>query len=148
MNYSCVLGYGGHRCEVEIDECQSNPCQHGGSCQDRLAFYECSCLPGYSGQNCETNIDDCASSPCMNGGSCIDLVDSYQCVCEVPFTGPRCNTELDPCSPNKCKNNAKCTPSSNYLDFACSCELGFTGKENMSCFSTICEVFVSLFFFF
>ena len=40
---------------VDIDECLSNPCQHGGSCADTINGYTCSsCEAGYVGPDCET----------------------------------------------------------------------------------------------
>ena len=41
---------------IEIDECDSIPCQNGGTCNDYINFYNCSCQPGYDGVNCETGI--------------------------------------------------------------------------------------------
>jgi len=38
---------------AEIDECESNPCQHGGTCMDRLYGYTCACKPSYDGDHCE-----------------------------------------------------------------------------------------------
>ena len=34
MNYTCecVDGYKGNNCEMDINECDSNPCQNGGTC--------------------------------------------------------------------------------------------------------------------
>lgn len=38
---------------VELNECQSNPCQNGGSCTDKINGYLCTCVPGFVGTNCE-----------------------------------------------------------------------------------------------
>lgn len=46
----CTVGYTGSRCEMLADECQSNPCQHGGTCRNLVGRYECSCLPGFTGK--------------------------------------------------------------------------------------------------
>ena len=37
----------------EVLECASSPCQHGGSCQEKLDGYTCRCSLGYQGDNCE-----------------------------------------------------------------------------------------------
>ena len=37
-----------------IDECASNPCQHGGTCVDKHLGYKCRCRNGYTGTVCET----------------------------------------------------------------------------------------------
>lgn len=62
------------RCKTNIDECESSPCQYGGTCVDGIARYECVCIPGITGPNCETDIDECQSMPCQNGGMCIDHI--------------------------------------------------------------------------
>ena len=41
-------------CFADIDECESDPCQHEGTCNNHENFYNCSCKPGYKGINCET----------------------------------------------------------------------------------------------
>ena len=40
---------------IEINECDSNPCQNGGACDDQINMYECDCVTGYYGTNCETS---------------------------------------------------------------------------------------------
>lgn len=39
----------GETCFTNIDECESQPCQNGGRCQDLVNGFLCHCLPGYSG---------------------------------------------------------------------------------------------------
>ena len=41
---------------LDINECQSNPCQNGGTCIDAANKYTCNCVLGYSGANCETSM--------------------------------------------------------------------------------------------
>lgn len=50
----CVEGYRGWLCEVNVDECDPNPCVNGASCLDGLGSYTCRCLPGFNGTRCET----------------------------------------------------------------------------------------------
>lgn len=38
---------------TEIDECESTPCQNGGTCVDALDSYTCTCVVGYTGLSCE-----------------------------------------------------------------------------------------------
>ena len=37
-----------------IDECRSDPCQNGATCNDLHNNYTCSCTVEYSGRHCET----------------------------------------------------------------------------------------------
>lgn len=37
---------------AERDECLSNPCKNGGTCQDRLNGYRCICDIGWLGTDC------------------------------------------------------------------------------------------------
>ena len=38
---------------LDINDCESNPCQNGATCQDELNSYRCICGGGYNGPNCE-----------------------------------------------------------------------------------------------
>ena len=67
----CIAGYTGDVCEIgelasrsglvssistflDIDECDSVPCQSGGTCSDGINEFTCNCVPGHTGVLCET----------------------------------------------------------------------------------------------
>ena len=39
----------GENCSVNIDECESEPCQNGGICEDQINGYACICAAGFAG---------------------------------------------------------------------------------------------------
>lgn len=64
----------GVTCEIQIDECQSQPCLNGGRCHDDAEGFACICLSGFQGHRCEINTDECQEQPCRNGAPCVDGV--------------------------------------------------------------------------
>lgn len=52
------------RCEVDLDECESNPCLNGGTCVNRSNSYFCECVSDFSGENCQNTVSQnlCFSS--------------------------------------------------------------------------------------
>ena len=38
---------------TDVNECHSNPCQHGGTCSQDIGLYTCTCDTAYTGLNCE-----------------------------------------------------------------------------------------------
>ncbi|XP_061441668.1 cubilin [Rhineura floridana] len=59
--YNCVCdpGWTGANCTENIDECSSNPCQHGGSCTDAVNGYSCECTNSWTGPQCQTPQQAC-----------------------------------------------------------------------------------------
>lgn len=72
-----LFAFEGRNCELQIDECSSQPCLNGATCRDALGTFACSCAPGFLGDLCETNLDECISRPCLNGGQCTDGASGY-----------------------------------------------------------------------
>ena len=46
---------------TDIDECNPDPCENGGSCTDDVNGYTCDCADGYTGHDCEIGIFKCIS---------------------------------------------------------------------------------------
>lgn len=49
----------GEKCEVDVNECDSNPCHHGGTCIDQSNGFTCHCPPGWVGPSCEIRKSPC-----------------------------------------------------------------------------------------
>lgn len=95
----------GVRCEIDVNECASNPCNNADSvCSTpAVGMYQCSCKNGLSGPNCDQKSDACVSRPCKNGGLCIpQLGNSFSCVCMEGFTGAFCESQLNKCLSGHC----------------------------------------------
>ncbi|XP_006892164.1 PREDICTED: protein crumbs homolog 1 [Elephantulus edwardii] len=110
---------------LELNACNSNPCLHGGNCEDIYSSYLCTCPLGWSGAHCELNIDECFSNPCIHG-NCSDRIAAYHCNCEPGYTGVKCEVEIDNCQSHQCANGATCISDTN--GYSCLCLRNFTGK--------------------
>ncbi|KAG7214682.1 hypothetical protein INR49_010574 [Caranx melampygus] len=44
---------------TNVDDCQSEPCENGGTCIDKIDSFLCLCLPSYGGDTCEKDIEGC-----------------------------------------------------------------------------------------
>lgn len=47
----------GAKCEIDIDECDSAPCQNGGLCKDGMGDFQCQCKPGFLGERVDVHKD-------------------------------------------------------------------------------------------
>lgn len=46
----CPAGLEGERCQVNVNDCKSNPCQRG-ECVDGLNIFTCLCPAGFTGMH-------------------------------------------------------------------------------------------------
>lgn len=125
----CSVGFGGRKCELQVQNCNPNPCMNGGKCSALKGNqYQCHCAKGFEGTKCEENIDDCHGNPCKNGGQCIDGINQYQCKCNPGYTGAICEKRIDFCmAARPCANGGSCINRVN--GFECLCRGGFTGND-------------------
>uniref|UniRef100_A0A673CV19 Crumbs cell polarity complex component 2 n=1 Tax=Sphaeramia orbicularis TaxID=375764 RepID=A0A673CV19_9TELE len=129
--YGCVcdLGWEGDQCEVDADDCASQPCVHG-SCRDFLAGYECQCHPGYAGTLCDVDLNECEHHACEHGGTCQDGPNMYTCICPKEYSGPLCQWDYPPI---KCVEDVQCENDGICKDGLwganCTCMPGFTGSR-------------------
>ncbi|KAJ8041493.1 Hyalin [Holothuria leucospilota] len=107
---------------VDPDDCNPNPCQNGGICDDLNRNYSCMCLPGFEGRDCEiistmppfiacpapvvvtTQVNNVGNTATWDPPACVDAEDGTitTSVC-VPmsgsfFTGVGVNTVTCTCT--------------------------------------------------
>ncbi|XP_078685485.1 zonadhesin-like [Branchiostoma floridae x Branchiostoma belcheri] len=124
----CDDGYEGDGLTCEnIDDCDPNPCQNGGTCTDGVDSFTCDCIIGFEGYTCRIYVGKCDPNPCQNGGNCTEGQDSFECACGVGFLGIFCETNIDDCDPNPCLNGGNCTDEVN--DYTCDCVAGYVGDQ-------------------
>lgn len=131
----CAPGIEGKDCEININECESNPCGPEGTCSDEINRYVCVCNEGYEGKHCEIDIDECEKyKPCVHG-ICRDGRADYFCDCvkegDKYYGGKNCSVELKGCSSSPCLNEGTCSPylvNEDQHKFNCSCPNGYHGE--------------------
>ncbi|KAG8188529.1 hypothetical protein JTE90_004764 [Oedothorax gibbosus] len=78
------------------DSCSSNPCLHGGACQEALTMvgYNCICPPGFSGRDCEKVGEACYPGVCGEGRCINKPGGGFECFCPMQRTGLRCEKDI------------------------------------------------------
>ncbi len=51
--------------QLDIDYCESGPCQNGAQCFSLASDYYCKCPEDYQGKNCSQLKDHCLITPCQ-----------------------------------------------------------------------------------
>jgi hypothetical protein len=121
----CTIDEGGN-CDIDVDECASNPCQNGATCTESSVdptisswAYQCTCVAGYTSGKCDYDFISEYTSECS-------LLESSS----AADGAGNCEIDVDECASSPCQNNATCSES--VLDvsiplhaYRCACTAGF-----------------------
>jgi len=73
------------RRKLRRNNCDSNPCQNGGTCVNTFDGYFCQCPDNWEGLTCSQDVNECARFQgtdlgCQNGAQCQNLPGTYMYV--------------------------------------------------------------------
>ncbi|XP_078037937.1 cubilin [Augochlora pura] len=125
--------------EVKLvtNECDSSPCQNGGSCQDLYEGYQCNCPPNWEGRNCLTDVNECVRLQgtdlgCQNGATCFNYPGSYRCECASGWHGVHCTTKTSVCNTQNSEalcGHGVCVSKPGSRDgYTCICDQGWQAE--------------------
>eukprot|EP01048_Picozoa_sp_COSAG05_P005137 COSAG05_NODE_297_length_11939_cov_17.362753_10_plen_349_part_00 len=96
----CPAGKVGTHCEVNLETCNSNPCQNDAECVDGANRFVCICAAGFSGSLCDEDqlaeeLSRCEHLNCLHGGECHPEGHTGRVLCECPigYSGDRCENK-------------------------------------------------------
>lgn len=137
----------GTNCEVEVNNCEQQPCANGGTCKvgpgggasPVTVLVSSVCQPQHY-KMCSTEhgiLWDCQFPLCLFQ----TVGEGFECDCPEGYTGRRCDIMGTSCQTNPCLNNGTCLEVNEVHQ--CKCMEGFTGfycdVELNECVSHPCQ---------
>ncbi|CAD1477837.1 unnamed protein product, partial [Heterotrigona itama] len=135
--------------KLRINECSSNPCQNGGTCQDLYEGYQCHCPLNWEGPNCVMDVNECVrllgtDLGCQNGATCHNLQGSYRCDCTAGWFGLHCTKKTPICNTQNsnelCGHGVCVSKPGSPLGYTCICDQGWQSEgANPACVKDVDE---------
>ncbi|XP_077869577.1 vitamin K-dependent protein Z-like [Saccoglossus kowalevskii] len=83
---NCSAGYNGTNCELNINECLSDPCMNGGTCTDGIDKFTCTCTSNWTGLTCNEDVNECENEILNNcDHNCTNHDGGYECQCREGY---------------------------------------------------------------
>ncbi|XP_045763527.1 cubilin homolog [Maniola jurtina] len=129
------------------DECQSHPCENGGTCLNLVNGYYCLCPANWKGANCDEDVNECRNYAgtdlgCQNGATCINRPGSYECICKPGWYGLDCTRTAMNCSGGDFEmcGHGICIPINGGAGVKCICNQGWTTDgTSVACLTDVNE---------
>ncbi|XP_068628109.1 cubilin-like [Battus philenor] len=130
-----------------VNSCQSNPCQHGGTCLNLMTGYYCLCPTNWEGTDCDIDVNECRNFAgtdlgCQNGATCINRPGSYECFCRSGWFGLHCTRKAKDCSGGDFEmcGHGTCLPVTSGEGIKCICDQGWTTNgTGIACLTDVNE---------
>ncbi|XP_041982769.1 cubilin-like [Aricia agestis] len=129
------------------DECQSHPCENGGTCLNLVNGYHCLCPSAWKGRNCDEDVNECriyagTDLGCQNGATCVNRPGSYECLCKPGWYGLDCTRKAKDCSGGNYEmcGHGTCIPVTTGDGIVCICDQGWTTNgTHVACLTDVDE---------
>ncbi|XP_049840768.1 cubilin-like [Schistocerca gregaria] len=134
------------RNSLSSNECASNPCRNGGTCEDKYSGFVCRCPSNWQGILCDVDVNECANFAgtdlgCQNGATCINKPGTYECHCTQGYYGMHCTQRSNDCgtaSAFELCGHGHCQ-SRVGGGYDCLCHQGWTNRNGISCTEDVDE---------
>ncbi|XP_032520799.2 cubilin homolog [Danaus plexippus] len=129
------------------DQCQSHPCENGGTCLNLANGFYCLCPSNWKGASCNEDVNECRNYAgtdlgCQNGATCINKPGSYECLCRPGWYGLDCTRKAKDCTGGDYEmcGHGTCVSVTTGEGIKCFCNQGWTTNgTSVACLTDVDE---------